>query len=272
MASLYLVGAAAVLGLFVFLPRRLAPALAVLVGAWLVTASALATSEVSDLSRRERLRVFGAGDPGWVDVAADGPVSFLWVGERYWPAVWEHLFWNRRISEVLRTPDQEIPGPVPQRPVAPRSDGFLYDALGREVDPGLLVASRSLTFPGERVAELPATPDHDALVLWRPEQPLRILTWTTGILPNGDLMGLSRVQVFDCGPGRLELTLLGKEGKPFLVRLGGRVVYRRTLAPDEIARPAIPAPRDARGGTRCVYELESAGLLGSTRVDFVRSS
>jgi Dolichyl-phosphate-mannose-protein mannosyltransferase len=270
MEAVYLAAAAAMLALFVFLPRRFTPALAILVASGLVAASALVTAEVGDLTRRERVRVFGAGDPGWVDRAADGPVSFLWVGERYWPAVWEHLFWNRRIAEVLRTPDQQVPGPVPQRPIAPRGDGLVYDASGRDVAPPLLVASRSLTFPGERLGELPATPDHDALVLWRPERPLRILTWASGILPNGDLMGVARVQVFDCGPGRLELTLLGKEGKPFLIRRDGRVVYQRTLAPGEIARPAVPSGPNARGGTRCVYELESAGLVGSTRIEFVR--
>jgi 4-amino-4-deoxy-L-arabinose transferase-like glycosyltransferase len=272
MEATYLVGSVFMLALFVFLPRRAAPALVVLVAVGLLAASTIATAEVSDLSRRERVRVFGSGDPAWVDRSADGPVSLLWTGERYWPAVWEHLFWNRRIDEVLRMTDQPVPGPVPQRPVTPRADGTLFDASGRGGDPALLVASRSLTFAGDRLAELPATPDHDALVLWRPERPARVLTWATGILPNGDLMGLSRVQVFDCGPGRLELTLLGKEGKPFLVRLDGRDVYRRTLAPGEIARPKLAAPAGARGGTRCVYELDSAGLMGSTRVDFVRES
>jgi 4-amino-4-deoxy-L-arabinose transferase-like glycosyltransferase len=271
METTYLVGAVLVLGLFVFLPRRATPALAVLVAVGLIATSVVATSEVSGLSRRERVRVFGAGDPAWVDRSADGPVSLLWTGERYWPAVWEHLFWNRRIGEVLRMTDQQVPGPVPQRPATLRADGTLFDASGGKVDPALLVASRSLTFAGDRLGELPATPDHDALVLWRPERPARVLTWATGVLPNGDLMGLSRVQVFDCGPGRLELTLLGKEGKPFLVRLDGRVVYRRTLAPGEIARPKLAAPTGARRGTRCVYELDSAGLMGSTRVDFVRA-
>jgi hypothetical protein len=268
--TVYLAVAALVLVVFVLVPRRAAPALAVVVAAGLVGASGLVTSEVSDLSERERVRVFGAGDRRWIDHATDGPVSFLWVGERFWPAVWEHLFWNRSIVEVLRFPEQEVGGPVPQRVVAPRFDGRVYDTSGREVGPQLLVASRSFTFAGERVAELPATPDADALQLWRPEQPLRVLTWARGVLPNGDLMGLSRLEVFDCGPGRLELTLIGKEGRPFQVRLEGRVVFERTLASGEIARPAIPSPAGARGGTRCVYELDSAGLLGSTRIDFVR--
>jgi hypothetical protein len=270
MEAVYLAGAAIVLVLFVLLPRRAAPVLAVLVGAGLLAASAIVSSEVSQLSRREHLRVFGAGDPRWVDRVADGPVSFLWVGERFWPAVWEHLFWNRRIAEVLRLPDQEVPGPLPQRAVAPRFDGRVFDTAGGAVAPPLLVASRSLVFDGERLAELPATPDHDALVLWRPELPLRLRTWSTGVLPNGDLMGRSRVQVFACGPGRLELTLIGKQGLPLRIRIDGRLVYERTLASGEIDRPELPAPAEARGDGRCVYEIESDGLVGSTRIEYVR--
>jgi hypothetical protein len=35
-------------------------------------------------------------------------------------------------------------------------------------------------------------------------------------------------------------------------------------------RPAVPAPASADGTGRCIYELESDGLVGSTRIEFVR--
>ena len=237
----------------------------------LVGASVVVASEVSELSRRERLRVFGAGDPRWIDRAADGPVSFLWVGERFWPAVWEHLFWNRRIGRCCGCPTRRSRGPCRSAPSRRASTASSTTPTGREVAPDLLVASRSLVFAGERVAELPATPDHDALVLWRPEHPLRISTWATGILPNGDLDGpLARPGLrLRPRPARVDADRQAGAAAADPAERAARSTSGRS-PPARSTAPSLPAPADARGDTRCVYEIESDGLVGSTRVEFVR--
>ena len=51
----------------------------------------------------------------------------------------------------------------------------------------------------------------------------------------------------------------------------GEVLAERAIPPSVVWRPAVPAPPQADGSGRCVYVLESDGLVGSTRIDFVRS-
>ena len=75
--------------------------------------------------------------------------------------------------------------------------------------------------------------------------------------------------MFACGPGRLELTLLGKQGLPTRVLLDGRVVAERTIPPEGAWRPRIAGPASADGTGACMFELQTDGLIGSTRVEWV---
>lgn len=266
----YVVGAALVVAVFVLLPARAAPVLVALVAVGLVGASVSATREVERLAGLERASVFGDADPTWVDEAVRRPVTLFYTGDRTWTDVWQHLFWNERIARVVSRPELQVPGPLPQSAVAPDGDGRLLTDDPSPVDPDLILTTPGLVFRGERVVELPASFDQAGLVLWRVEHPLRLSQWATGVKPNGDLAGPATVQVFSCGPGRLELTLLGKEGLPLLISRDGKRVRELTVPSGEVAHLSIPAPPDADGTTRCVYELDSGGLMGSTRIEFVR--
>ena len=112
------------------------------------------------------------------------------------------------------------------------------------------------------------------MTLWHVESPVRVLQRVRGLEPNGDLYGRTsaRIEVFACGPGELQLTLLGKQGLSTRIRLDGQVVAERAIPPEGVWRPSVPAPAGADGSGRCVYELESDGLIGSTRIEFVRSA
>jgi hypothetical protein len=121
---------------------------------------------------------------------------------------------------------------------------------------------------------LTVAPNTEAgFTLWNAEPPLRVLQRVKGLEPNGDLYGgrSARIEVFACGPGELQLTLLGKQGFSTRIRRNGEVVAERWIPPESVWRPAVSAPPDADGTGRCVYELESDGLIGSTRIEFVRA-
>jgi Dolichyl-phosphate-mannose-protein mannosyltransferase len=265
----YAVGAAVIVALFVLLPARAAPLFAAVVALGLLGASITATRDVERLARLERASVFSAADPSWVDEAARRPVTLFYTGERTWPDVWQQLFWNERITRVLSQPTLQVPGPLPQTAVAPDGAGFLRNGSQR-VDAGLILAAPGVVFRGEPVARLPASFDQTGLVLWRVDRPAQVSLWRTGVKPNGDLLGGARVTVYGCDPGQLELTLLGKEGKPLRISRDGLLVRELTVPSGGVAHIAVPAPSDANGTRPCVYDLASMGLMGSTRIDFVR--
>jgi hypothetical protein len=94
----------------------------------------------------------------------------------------------------------------------------------------------------------------------------------SGFKPNGDVYGRepARVRVFSCGRGSLELTLLGKQGLPTRILVNGKVAAEQAIPPGGVWRPSVPSPASADGSGTCVYTIASDGLIGSTRVEFVR--
>ena len=265
----YALLAAALVAAFVLVPRRAAPALLAVVAVGLLTASGFATAEVTRLSRKERASVFSGADPEWVDRTADGPVTVYATGERTATDVWQHVFWNDRIARVLTQPGYVIPGPLPQADAVPDGRGNVR-RNGLPVRADLVLTSPSLTLQGERVGGIPTSIDQPGLNLWRTDGPVRLLTATRGVLPNGDLVGPATVRVYACGPGTLELTLIGKQGAPLRISRDGDPLLTRTIPSGRVDHLSLPAPPGAKGETSCVFELASDGLLGSTRIEFVR--
>jgi hypothetical protein len=266
-AALIVAGAA--LAATFLLPRRLLwPAVGLLALAF-VAVSVDASRNVADLSEAEWEKSFGDASPDWVDRAARGDVVLLNSGDREWTADARTLFWNRRIRRVVRLPDAEGYGPMPQQVVTPLFSGELLDAADRPLAPGYLVAPSAVVPVGEKLAEAPVTSTQPGAALWRVEPPLRLRQRVEGLNPNGDFNGLARISVFGCEPGSLELTLLGKDGQPVEVRVDGVPIETITPAPDTVWEGSVPSPPYADGESRCVYELESDGLVGSTRLEFV---
>ena len=269
----WLAAVAAAAAGFVLVPRRFAGSLAVACGLLLVVLSVVSSREVAELSADRERRYFGDDARAWIDRAADGRASLVYDGNEYWPSVWHQLFWNRDVREVVSLSGFRVPGPLPQREVSPRFDGVLFGSDGTEVSSAFTVAPLPLALVGERLAELRQEDlSQGGLALWRGEPPARLDTWTTGVLPNGDFTQ-ARVDVFDCGPGRLELTLIPKEGRPVDLLVDGRLVQRVEEIPADPGywNGTLYPPADAGGG-RCSFELRSAGLVGSTRLAFVRDA
>ncbi|HUG65203.1 MAG TPA: hypothetical protein VMK83_08300 [Gaiellaceae bacterium] len=264
---------ATLLLLAVLLPRRAAPLLAGTLVCALAAGSVVASLELRDRSRIDREVIFGDGRVDWLDSSGGRDVAFLVTGDREWPSVWHHLFWNSSIERVVRLRSAESPGVVPQEVVTVRADGILLDDAGEALQATELAAPTTLRLSGEPLAALPQSSEQPGMTLWRAETPVRILQRITGLRPNGDLHGgeSALIEVFACGPGELQLTLLGKQGLPTRIRLGGAVLAERAIVPEAIWRAAVPAPPGADGSGRCVYELETEGLVGSTRLEFVRA-
>jgi hypothetical protein len=270
--TLYAVSAAVMLALAVFLPRRLAPLLVALVAAAFIGGSIVASDEIADRSQLEHDRTFAGAAPDWIDASGATNVMLLLTGDRFWPSAWQEVFWNDSIHDVARIRGAESPGLMPQYVFTPTPDGKIQTPGSEAL--AYLAAPANVTVAGDRAAEVPGTEDQPGIALWRVEQPLRLEQRVTGIRPNGDLHGgeSARVRVFGCGPGRLELTLLGKQGLPTRVLLDGKVVAERSIPPDGVWRPSVPGPAGPDGTGNCVFTLQTDGLIGSTRVEWVPES
>ena len=112
--------------------------------------------------------------------------------------------------------------------------------------------------------------DGSTLTLWKVDPPDRVLFLRTGFQANGDISGHAQVDVFDCGPGQLEITILGKDGSPVTVSTPG--VPPQTVSPASRVgvRVVMRTPPAAAGATRCSFSLDTPGLVGTTVVAFVR--
>jgi hypothetical protein len=141
---------------------------------------------------------------------------------------------------------------------------------GHAFQPAFVAAPTDFDLAGERIAQAPRSTDLAGLTLWRIDKPFRLLTSRTGVQPNGDVVGKAQITVYSCGRGRLELTLLGKQGTPIELRVNGITWARPQIASGAVWNGSVPSPPDADGQSLCVFELVSPGLVGSTRLEFVR--
>ena len=270
--TVYALAAAAVLLFAVLAPRRARPIVAGVVAIGLVAGSLVASHEMRERSQFDRFTLFADASPSWLDASGANGVAYLETGDRIWPSAWHHMFWNRSITSVVRLQSAESPGVVRQRVVRLRADGMLVDRNGETIDATQVVAPSNVLVAGEQVAAM-APSSEPGMTLWSIESPVRVLQRVRGLQPNGDLYGGSsaRIEVFGCGAGELQLTLLGKQGVSTRILLDGETLAERAIPPETVWRPTIPAPPSADGSDRCVYELESDGLIGSTRIEFVRT-
>lgn len=263
--------AALLVAVSVTIPRRASVILPLLVGVGLAGSSVLASSEISKLARADQHRFFGEAEPSWINDAATGPVTYLYDGSSYWNGVWKAAFWNDRIQRVARLPGP-VTGALPATVVRPRQDGALLDSDGVRLGGREIVASTAFTFFGDPVAEVAQFDiDQAGLTMWRSPGPPRLSTWVTGVKPNGDIVESVRVHVYDCGQGALDLTLFGKHGTPIEIDVDGVAAARLSLASGQVWNGSIPVLKDADGARVCTFEIRSAGLVGSTKIAFVRS-
>ena len=150
-------------------------------------------------------------------------------------------------------------------------DGLLRTRGGTGLQSALVVAPTELELIGKPLAQAPRSTDTTGLTLWQAERPVRVSTVRAGVQPNGDISGLAQITVYACRPGSLELTLFGKVSAPVEVRVNGNLRALRILPPNAVWTESVAAPEDADGRSSCLFELETPGLIGSTRIEFVRA-
>jgi hypothetical protein len=266
--AVWICGALALAAVFLLLPRRVlwvAPALVVGLSAG---SAALAAHDVDRLAGALRSGLYGDARVDWVDASARGPVTYVFDNSSYWNGVWIRMFWNPRITRVVTLGGLES-GPMPPHDaVGPRFDGRLFTPAGDEVTTPYVLAPERMSFAGTRIGSAVETIDGIRLVLWRIDPPARLTMLTSGFLGNGDFSGHAEIDVYDCRPGKLGVTLLGKDGSR--VTLGAAGVRPQTVTPTttEGTYVLVPAPPASVGG-RCRFSLDTPGIAGTTVIRYV---
>jgi len=263
-ATAVAVTAVVVLTVVAATPGRALLVLPLLVLALLVTAAAVASHDIAGRVNYDQRNLVGS-PRDWVHRATKAPVAFLYDGEAYWNGVWQVAFWNPNVRSFVSLAPARVPGPLRQKVVELDASGAL------PIRARYIVASDLHTFVGTPVAHIVQTGVVQAgMTLWRVDGTPRLSTVTQGILPNGDIMGApGQITVYDCGGGRLELTLIPKKTRVVTIKLNGQVVQSAKLAGLPFWNGTVYAPQSGRPQI-CRFEIDGQDLLGTTRLDFVR--
>jgi hypothetical protein len=262
------VGAAA--ALFALLPRRFGALLPAVLLLALGAGSVCASRETAAQARAQKLRLLGPVRR-WIDIRADRPVAYIYDGQVWWNAVWENVFWNRRIRWVYDLPGDRVPGPLPQEEVDVLPTGELRP-LGVSSSARFAVAPVNYTLIGAEVGSSPQFgTDRQGLGLWKSVPPLRLSTITTGLLPNGDVDRVAVLNVYGCRSGVFDLVMLVKQPQSVRVVLDGRLARRAAFTSPTTWHLTLTISPTAVGSNRiCRLRVLPSGLLGTTRFAFNR--
>ncbi len=262
-------GALAAGAIVVAVPRRWAWTTAAVVGLTLALASYDSAQRIVDASGHEDRVATGSAPPAWLDDAGLEDVTLLATGDRIWTSTARTVFWNHAIGEVLRVKPTTLPFPPITPEVGIGEDGVLRAASGDALSRSLVVAPSTVTLAGAKVAERPLGDSQTyGLIAWRPDVPVRVLWRTEGILPNGDFGGTARITVFACGPGTLDITVIGKTGDPIRAYVDGFEIDPLETPAEKSATHSISAPPYADGTRTCYFDLATEGYAGTTTIRF----
>ena len=192
--------------LFLFVPRRYALVLPVLVLVYFAVSQAAIESK----HREQSLEALfgGISSPplhlDWIDrkVGSDVKVAAVWTGNTDKHTIWENELFNRSVGTIYRT-GEELPGGLAQTPVkVSLATGDLL-ASGRPVRARYALADTSLALKGTVIGRDVAK----RMVLYRVDGPLRQIARVSGIY--GDTWSGKDVTYtrLDCRGGTLAVQL-----------------------------------------------------------------
>jgi len=232
-----LVVALAACAVFVFLPRRHAPWLAVLVAAYFGITTAVVQSGSHGIVNAARGNLWAgihAKHRNWVDraVGRDADVTALNVGvlvER----IWNNEFFSRSVKQVVDT-GSAFSGGLPEQTVRILPNGKVVDAAGKPFRADYVLTPQSAYIAGKTIASDPGA----GMILARVDGPLFVLSKVTGIYPNDTWAGKRVTYVRRrCAGGYVSVTLqndpaLFPDGQVVSASSGGKVVASTSLAAD----------------------------------------
>jgi hypothetical protein len=258
-----LVLAAGLAAAFLFVPRRFALVLPLLVlGLWIAAIRPIwfGTHGFERFSRGALFQGIRTAERDWVDGAlpSGATADFLWTGRTDRLTVNQTEFFNRGVGPVLYV-TEPTPGGLPETRVRvdPRT-GLVTYGDGKPVRTRYLLADSSFVPDGKAVAQ-------DAgwgVTLWRVRTPLVSAVRIDGLYPNDTWSGKDVTYLRRrCRPGRVIVDLssdpsLFSAPQTVVARSNGAVVGRVKLAPTGRTVLSVPvAPMLRTTDCRVVYTI-----------------
>lgn len=255
--------AAGLAAAFVFVPRRYAIVLPLLVLAlWTLALRPIwwGTHGLERFSRGSLHQGIRTAERDWIDRALPegAGAAFLWTGRTDRLTVNQNEFFNRAVGPVyyVGTP---TPGELPETRVRidPKT-GRVTRLDGASVRDRYLLADSSFEPDGEPLAR----DEGWGITLWRVNQPLVSAVTIDGVYPSDTWSGPKVTYVRRrCAPGRLSVSLSSDPGlfilpQTIVARSNGAIVGRVRLRPEGRAVLSVPvAPRAGTNDCRVVYTV-----------------
>ena len=258
--------------ILILAPRRILRAVPYVLIALLGAGSVMAEQYAATQARLSQRTMLGPR-LDWIDSSAKGPTALLYGDKFQWPAVWESLFWNRKLVGVYALPGAKLIGPAPGAYVALSNSGEVLVA-GRGLPQRYAVAELGLLANGKPIADAGTSPGGMVAPwrLWQLDGPLTLAGRASGFQPNGDIYRGATVHAFDC-PAALKLTLLAKQDEQITLYRQGSLFRRLNVKlgtePIKELHVIVPSLPSAHGP--CNFVIKSTGLLGTDLVAVVPS-
>ncbi|HEU0246032.1 MAG TPA: glycosyltransferase family 39 protein [Gaiellaceae bacterium] len=245
--------AAGLAAAFLFVPRRFAIALPLLVlGLWILAIRPIwwGTHGFERFSRGALFQGIRTAERDWVDrvLPGDARAAFLWTGRTDRLTVNQTEFFNRGVGPVYYVTDP-TPGGLPETRVRiHRGTGRVTLPDGSPVRDGFLIADSSFEPDGKALASDKGW----GVTLWRVNPPLVSAVRIDGLYLNDTWSGRNVTYVRRrCMPGRLSVSLSSDPSLFFrpqkiLARSNGAVVGRVRLRPEGRVVLSVPVEPPAR--------------------------
>ena len=256
--------AAVLLAACALLPRRAlvvgVPVLLVALGA---AASVSASRFIVTQSGLVQDLVIGP-DKTWIDDHATGSTTYLHTAQLNWEVPWQSHFWNRRLDAVGAFLGASIPGGLAAPSVGPGADGTLVDdKTGRSISADYVVTNSYFVMDGVDVYR--PRPD---IVLWRVDQPPRLLRWLDGVGFDGLVAdGHARVYVYACNGGTVRGKLSADVARTVTVTLNELPHRSFALKPGDVRSVAVALGEPPVTGV-CLVDFRSDGPFFLREVGF----
>lgn len=255
--------------LFVVLPRRFAPTVAVLLALYFAAAARPVESFTHDASMGAFRSALGQ-PKDWVDraVGRDADVSSIWVGGADAFPFWQTEVFNRSVGRTYTVPGayDGLVHTITQ--VTLRPNGRIVHPSGQPLRLGYAITDSGTTFRGRKLA----TNGTERMSLFRIDGSVVVVERFEGLFPDRWSGGAFVYRRYDCRAGTLSLRLESSPAihrRPFRVRVLQHGTLTGTLRfRSRVQFPNVSIPVRPRGGVcDVVLQIPVASAQASTPGD-----